>query len=44
MVIDTSAIIAMLSDEPEAERCELVAVRVEQAEAARLAYCKYGKG
>ena len=89
MVIDTSALVAMLGDEPEAERFEaaveadhvrlmstasyletaiviesrfgepggreldlwihraavdLVAVHPEQAEAARVAYRKYGKG
>lgn len=89
MVIDTSALVAMLSDEPEAELFEaavevdrvrfmstasyletaiviesrlgepggreldlwihraavdLVAVHAEQAEAARVAYRKYGKG
>ena len=36
MVIDTSALVAMLSDEPEAEQLE--------ADVAHVAYRTYGKG
>ncbi len=38
MVIDTSALIAMLTDEAEA------AVDSDQAEAARIAYRRFGRG
>ena len=44
MVVDTSALIAIMQDEPERRVFNEAIVDADQAYVARDAFCRYGKG